>query len=410
MKTTCTRSGIEIRVRPSLNIVNCVYILENTAMRHPWDGTIAAAVAIALWLAGAIGQASAQVKVGAVLSITGPASFLGDPEKRTLEIYVDDINAKGGVNGQKLQLVAYDDGADANAARTFATRLVEEDKVVAMVGGTTTGATLAMIPLFEEAQIPFISLAGAIQIIEPVRKWVFKTPHTDKMACEKIFADLKQRNLTTVALISGTDAFGKSMRDQCVAVAPKAEVGISGASLLIASPRAESFRLVDANMTIRIDPDGQVPAIVTRNYRQLGLTLPFYQSHGVASKQFIDLAGPAADGVRLPAAALLVAEKLPDSDPQKPVVVAYTRTYQQKTGQPISTFGGHAYDGLMIFVEAAKRAGSFDKAKVRDEIEKTKNFIGTGGVVNMSPTDHLGLDLSAFRMLEIKGGDWTLVQ
>ena len=373
------------------------------------------AAAIALWIAGATGQASAQVKVGAVLSITGPASFLGDPEKKTLEIYVDDINAKGGVNGQKLQLVAYDDGADANAARTFATRLVEEDKVVAMVGGTTTGATLAMIPLFKEAQIPFISLAGAIQIIEPVRKWVFKTPHTDKMACEKIFADLKQRNLTTVALISGTDAFGKSMRDQCVAVAPKA--GITVAHEEAYGPRDSDMTPQLTNIKAKtgvqavINPGfGQGPAIVTRNYRQLGLTLPFYQSHGVASKQFIDLAGPAADGVRLPAAALLVAEKLPDSDPQKPVVVAYTRTYQQKTGQSISTFGGHAYDGLMIFVEAAKRAGSFDKAKVRDEIEKTKNFIGTGGVVNMSPTDHLGLDLSAFRMLEIKGGDWTLVQ
>src|SRR5262245_32263986 len=185
------------------------------------------AAVIALWIAGATGQASAQVKVGAVLSITGPASFLGDPEKKTLEIYVDDINAKGGVNGQKLQLVAYDDGADANAARTFATRLIEEDKVVAMVGGTTTGATLAMIPLFEDAQIPFIPLAGAIQIIEPVRQGAFKTPHTDKVACEKIFVDLKQRNLPTVALISGTDAFGKSMRDQCVAVAPKAGITVA---------------------------------------------------------------------------------------------------------------------------------------------------------------------------------------
>jgi branched-chain amino acid transport system substrate-binding protein len=373
------------------------------------------AAAIALWLASGVWQASAQVKVGAVLSVTGPASFLGDPEKKTLEMYVDEINAKGGVNGQKLQLVTYDDGADANAARTFATRLVEEDKVVAMIGGTTTGATLAMIPVFEEAQTPFISLAGAIQIIEPVRKWVFKTPHTDKMACEKIFADLKQRNLTTVALISGTDAFGKSMRDQCVAVAPKAGITIA---------HEESYGPRDSDMTPQltnikgkagvqavINPGfGQGPAIVTRNYRQLGITLPLYQSHGVASKQFIDLAGPAADGVRLPAAALLVAEKLPDGDPQKPVAVAYTRAYQQKTGQPVSTFGGHAYDGLMIFTEAAKRAGGFDRAKVRDEIEKSRNFVGTGGVVNMSPTDHLGLDLSAFRMLEIKGGDWTLLQ
>jgi branched-chain amino acid transport system substrate-binding protein len=373
--------------------------------------TIAAAITVLL--AGAQ-LASAQTKIGAVLSVTGPASFLGDPEKKTLEIYVDEINAKGGVNGQKLQLTVYDDGGDANNARTFATRLIEEDKVVAMVGGSTTGATLAMIPLFEDAQIPFISLAGAIQIIEPVRKWVFKTPHTDKMACEKIFADLKRRNLTTVALISGTDAFGKSMRDQCVAVAPKS--GITIAHEETYGPRDSDMTPQLANIRTKagvqavINPGfGQGPAIVTRNYRQLGIAVPLYQSHGVASKQFIELAGPAAEGVRLPAAALLVADKLPASDPQKPVVVNYSQTYQQKSGQVVSTFGGHAYDGLMILTQAMERAKSADKAKVRDEIEKTKGYIGTGGIVTMSPTDHMGLDLSAFKMLEIKNGDWTLV-
>jgi branched-chain amino acid transport system substrate-binding protein len=373
---------------------------------------IATGIAL-LGLLGAGHQASAQVKIGAVLSVTGPASFLGDPEKKTLDIYVEALNAKGGVNGQKIQVITYDDGADANAARTFATRLIEEDKVVAVVGGTTTGATLAMMPAFEDAEIPFISLAGAIQIIQPVRKWTFKTPHTDRMACEKIFADLKRRNLTTIALISGTDAFGKSMRDQCVAVAP-------GAGIKIA--HEESYGPRDSDMTpqltnIRntagvqavVNPGfGQGPAIVTRNYRQLGIILPLYQSHGVASKQFIDLAGPAAEGVRLPAAGLLVADKLADNDPQKPVVVDYTRTYQQKTGQPVSTFGGHAYDGLMILVQAMQRAKSAKAATVRDEIEKTKGYVGTGGIVNMSPTDHLGLDLTAFRMLEIKNGDWTL--
>ena len=373
---------------------------------------IATGIAILGLLAGH--QALAQVKIGAVLSVTGPASFLGDPEKRTLEMYVEALNAKGGVNGQKLQVIIYDDGADANAARTFATRLIEEDKVVAMVGGTTTGSTLAMMPAFDDAQIPFISLAGAIQIVQPVRKWTFKTPHTDRMACEKIFADLKRRNLTTIALISGTDAFGKSMRDQCVAVAPAAGIKIA---------HEESYGPRDSDMTpqltnIRntagvqavVNPGfGQGPAIVTRNYRQLGITLPLYQSHGVASKQFIDLAGPAAEGVRLPAAALLVASKLADNDPQKPVVVEYTRAYQQKTGQPVSTFGGHAYDGLMILVQAMQRAKSAEPAKVRDEIEKTKGYVGTGGIVNMSATDHLGLTLSAFRMLEIKNGDWTLV-
>jgi branched-chain amino acid transport system substrate-binding protein len=373
------------------------------------------AVAIGLGTLLAAGpEASAQVKIGAVLSVTGPASFLGDPEKKTLEMYVAEINEKGGVNGQKLQLVIYDDGGDANNARTFATRLVEEDKIIAMIGGTTTGSTLAMIPVFEDAQLPFISLAGAVQIIQPVRKWVFKTPHTDTMACEKIFADIKRRNLSKVALISGSGGFEKSMEAECVKVAPKAGISIV---------HQESYGPRDTDMTPQltnikgkadvqavINPGfGQGPAIVTRNYRQLDIKLPFYQSHGVASKQFIELAGAAAEGVRLPAAALLVAEKLPSSDPQRAVVVSYKQTYERKTSQPVSTFGGHAYDGLMILTEAAKRARGWDKAKVRDEIEKTKGFMGTAGVVNMSATDHMGLDLSAFRMLEIKNGDWTLV-
>jgi len=378
-----------------------------------WQSITASAV-FALCALLSASPVSAQIKIGSVLSVTGPASFLGDPEKKTLEIYVNEINAKGGVNGQKLQLIVYDDAANADTARTFATRLVEEDKVVAVVGGSTTGSTLAMIPVFEEAQIPFISLAGAVQIIEPVRKWVFKTPHTDRMACEKIFADLKSRNLTHIALISGTDAFGKSMRDQCVAVASKA--GITIVTEETYGPRDSDMTPQLTNIKNKagvqavVNPGfGQGPAIVTRNYKQLAITLPLYQSHGVASKQFIELAGPAAEGVRLPAAAILIADKLPANDPQKPVVVNYTKTYQDRTKQAVSTFGGHAYDGLMILVQAMERAKSTDAAKVRDEIEKTKGFIGTGGIVNMSPTDHMGLDLSAFHMLEITNGDWTLI-
>ena len=359
--------------------------------------------------------AHAEIKIGSVLAVTGPASFLGDPEKRTLEMYVADINAHGGVNGQKIKLIVYDSGGNPNKAKTFATRLIEEDKVDAVIGDSTTGATLAIMPAFEEAGVPLISLAGAVQIIQPVRKWVFKTPHTDTMACEKIFEDLKKRNLTKIALISGTGGFGKSMSGQCHKVA-----GNYGIKII----HEETYGPRDNDMTPQltnikntagvqavVNPGfGQGPAIVTRNYRQLGIKVPLYESHGVASKQYIKLAGDAANGVRLPAAALLVADKLPDSDPQKKVVEGYKNTYEKTSGQQVSTFGGHAYDGLMILVAAMKRAGSADKAKVRDEIEKTKGFIGTGGVVNMSPKDHLGLDLSAFHMLEIKNGDWTLVQ
>jgi branched-chain amino acid transport system substrate-binding protein len=155
---------------------------------------------------------------------------------------------------------------------------------------------------------------------------------------------------------------------------------------------------------------GQGPAIVTKNFRQLGMNIPLYQSHGVASKQFIELAGAAAEGVRLPAAALLVAEILPDNDKQKPVVVAYKKAYEGRFKSEVSTFGGHAYDALMIAVDAIKRAGSADKAKVRDAIEATKGYVGTGGIVNMSAADHMGLDTAAFRMLEVKNGTWALVK
>jgi branched-chain amino acid transport system substrate-binding protein len=374
---------------------------------------------LALTLAGVLGAgiAAAQepIKVGAFLSVTGPAAFLGDPEQKTLELYVEKLNAGGGVLGRKLQLLAYDSAGDADKARTFARRLIEQDKVDVIVGGSTTGETMAVVPLVEQAGIPFISLAGAVVIIEPVKKWVFKTPHTDRMACQKIFVDMGSRGITKIALISGAGGFDKSMRAECLKVAAQHKIEIVA---------DETYGAGDADMTaqltkIRTTPGvqavlnagfGQGPAIVTKNFRQIGMTVPLYQSHGVASKEFVKLSGEAAEGVRLPAAALLVAETLPDSDPQKKVVVAYKREYEARFKSEVSTFGGHAYDGLMLVVEAMKRAGSTDKAKVRDALEATRGYMGTAGMVNMSPQDHMGLDLTAFRMLEVRRGDWSLIK
>ncbi|MBK5958624.1 ABC transporter substrate-binding protein [Rhodoplanes elegans] len=369
---------------------------------------------LALGLAAVAAPARADVKIGAVLSTTGLAEYLGAPEKRTLELWVDAINAAGGVGGEKLNLIVHDDGGDPETARKLTERLVGQDKVAAVIGGTTTATTLAMIPVVEAAQVPFVSLAGAVQIVEPVRKWVFKTPHTDRMACEKIFADLKRRKLTTIAIVSGTDAFGRSMREQCVKAAPSAGITVAheeiyGPADTDVSAQMAALKRKPGLQAVVVAGHGQGPAIVTRAYRQAGLTLPLYQSHGVASKQFIALAGPAAEGVRLPAAPLLVADKLADGDPQKAVLQEYAKTWQQKTGQPVSAFGGHAYDGLMLVVDAAKRAGGFDPAKLRDALEATRGHVGTGGIVTMSPTDHTGLDLSALRMLEIRKGDWVLL-
>ena len=364
---------------------------------------------------GAFGAFAAEpIKIGSVLSITGPAAFLGDPELKTLQQYVEDINKKGGVLGRPLELVHYDDGSDANKANGFAKRLIDDDKVDLIVGGTTTGATMSMTPLVEKAGVPFISLAGAVVIVEPVKKFVFKTPHTDRMAAEKVFEDMKKRGISKVALLSETSGFGQSGKKETEGVAGKYGMTLVanetyGPKDTDMSPQLTKIKNTAGVQAVFIFGLGQGPAIATKNYKQLGIALPLYHAHGVASEEFIKLAGPAAEGVRLPAAALLVASKLDAKDPQKPVVTGYTKAFNDKWKTDVSTFGGHAYDGLMIAVDAIKRAGGTDKAKVRDAIEATKGYIGTGGIVNMSATDHMGLDLSAFRMLEVKNGDWTLV-
>ena len=374
---------------------------------------LVAGTALAL---GALGAFAADpIKIGSVLSVTGPAAFLGDPELKTLQLYVDDLNKKGGVLGRPLQLVHYDDGSDANKANGFTKRLIEDDKVDVLVGGTTTGATMSSVPLAEKAGIPFISLAGAVVIVEPVKKFVFKTPHTDRMAAEKVFEDMKKRGLTKVALLSETSGFGASGKKETEGVAAKYGITLVanetyGPKDTDMSPQLTKIKTTPAIQAVFVFGLGQGPAIVTKNYKQLGITLPLYQSHGVASDEFLKLAGPAAEGVRLPSPAQLIPEKLPANDPQKPVVTAYEKAYKAAYKQDVSTFGGYAYDGLMLAVDAIKRANSTDKAKVRDALEATKGFVGTSGTFNMSATDHMGLDLSSFRMLEIKGGDWVIVQ
>ncbi len=384
--------------------------------RRAW-GCLTTGFALVAALLIAPGQALAEepIKIGAFLSITGPAAFLGDPENKTLGLYIEKLNAAGGVLGRKLELVSYDDAGDAEKARTFAKRLIEQDKVDVIVGGSTTGTTMAVVPLVESAQIPFVSLAGAVVIVEPVKKWVFKTPHTDRMACEKIFVDMRARGASKIALISGAGGFDKSMRTECLAIAKGYQIEIIADETYGAGDTDMTAQLTKIKNTPGVQAVlnagfGQGPAIVTKNFRQVGIKVPLYQSHGVASKEYIKLAGDAAEGVRLPAAALLVAEALPESDPQKPVVTSYKREYETHFKSEVSTFGGHAYDGLMLTVEAMKRAGSTDKARVRDALEGLHGYMGTGGVVNMAPSDHMGLDLTAFRMLEVKNGDWVLVR
>ncbi|MFM9435725.1 branched-chain amino acid transport system substrate-binding protein [Janthinobacterium sp. CG_23.3] len=378
-----------------------------------WKQTVIAAALFAV--AGAT-CAAENIKIGSVLSVSGSAAFLGDPELKTLQMYIEKINAAGGVLGRQLELVHYDDGSDAAKANGFAKRLIESDKVDVLIGGTTTGATMAMAPLVDKAGLPFISLAGAVVIVDPVKKWVFKTPHTDRMAAEKVFEDMKKRGIGKVGLLSETSGFGASGRKESQAVAAK--YGITLVADETYGPKdtditAQLTRLKGAAgiQAVFVFGLGQGPAVVTKNYGQLGMgALPLYQSHGVASDEYIKLSGKSAEGVRLPTPALLIGAMLPAADAQKAIVTDYDKQYKDRYKIDPSTFGGYALDALYLSVDAIKRAGSTDKEKVRNALEQTKGFVGTTGVFNMSPTKHMGLDLSAFRMVEVKNGEWVMLK
>lgn len=374
--------------------------------------TIFSIALIVLWSAPLFGKV---IKVGAILAITGPASFLGDPEHKTLKMYIDNINKAGGVNGDTYKLISYDTGANPKKATTFAKRLLTRDKVNVIIGPSTTGETMAIINLVKRYKVPMISLAGAVVITDPVKKYVFKTPATDRMACDKIYEYMKKKKISKIALISGTGGFGQSMRKQCTNLAKKYKIKILADETYGARDNDMSAQLTKIKNTkgiqAVINPGfGGGPVVVTKNYKQLGIKLPLFQSHGVASKKYIELSGNASEGVFITAGPLLVADQLKDNHILKKGLIDYKKKYTRTYNSDVSTFGGYAYGAMMLLTEAITISKSSKPAAIQKGLEKIKNFSAIDGIVNFSKKDHLGLNKkSSFIMLQIKNKNWKIV-
>ena len=357
--------------------------------------------------------AAAPVKIGALFSITGPPSFLGEPERNTAQMVVDEINKAGGVKGHKLELVVYDTQGDATKAVQAATRLIKEDKVVAIIGPSTTGETMAVIPIVEKAKIPLISCAAGVKITEPIKKWVFKTAQNDALAVARIYEHLKKRQINKVAILTVSDGFGASGREQLTGQAKNYGIQIIS---------DETYGPKDTDMTAQVTKirgsqaqalicwgTNPGPAVVARNVKQLGLAIPLYMSHGVSSKKFIELAGDAAEGITLPSGRVLVAGLLQNSDPQKKTLLSFVKTYQKRYKTQGDHFGGHAWDAVMLLKGAIERGGE-TSATIRDQLEKTQAFSGIGGIFNFSAQDHAGLTKDAFVLVQVKKKNWVLAK
>ena len=355
-------------------------------------------------------------KIGAIFAVTGPASSLGVPEKNTAAMLEEEINAAGGINGNKVQIIVYDTEGVETTARTRLQKLIDVDKVSAIVGPTRSGTSLGILDLIQGAQIPNISCAASVKIVEPVaeRKWVFKTPQSDVLMGEAIVDYLVSQGITKVAIITVRNPFGASGKEQLEKLLPGAGVEIVANEEFGDQDPDTSVQLTKIKGTeaqaVVCWSTSEGGAVVTRNMKaDLQMEIPLIMSHGVANMAYINLSGEAANGVIFPCGKLLVANELPDSDPQKAMLVKYAADYKAKFNEEASTFGGHAWDSIHLIVNAMKKVGD-DKIKIRDEIENTKNFVGTGGIFNFSPTDHNGLTKQGVVMVKIVDGKWTLAQ
>jgi branched-chain amino acid transport system substrate-binding protein len=357
--------------------------------------------------------AAGTIRIGALFAVTGPAAFLGEPERNTAQMVVDEINRSGGVKGHKLELVVYDTTGDATKAVQLATKLIKNDHVAAIIGPSTTGESMAVIPVAEKDQVPLISCAAGIKITEPVKRWVFKTAQNDSLAVARIYEYLQKHKQNRVAILTVSDGFGSSGREQLKAQA--ARYGITIVS-------DDTYGPKDTDMTAQLTKvrgtqaqavicwgTNPGPAVIARNARQLGLKTPLYMSHGVSSKKFIDLAGDAAEGIKLPSGRVLVADLLPASDPQKRSLMAFVKDYQRNYKAEGDHFGGHAWDAVMLLKGAIER-GAETPAAIRDQLEKTRQFHGIGGTYTFTPQDHAGLGKDAFILVEVKNRDWVLVK
>jgi branched-chain amino acid transport system substrate-binding protein len=372
------------------------------------------AVLAALSLAALCRPAAAadEVRIGALLSVTGPAAFLGAPEARTLEMLAEQANARGGIAGHKVKLIVKDTGGSPEKAVSFARQLIDEEKVFAIIGPSTSGESMAVKNIAEEAKTPLLSLAAAEVIVNPVATNVFKTAQKDSHAAALIFQDMKKRGITRLAVFSSNTGFGKAGKEQIARLAPEYGIQIVLDEVYDKAATdlsAEATKLKGANaqavLNWSIEP---AQSILVKNIRQLGIAIPIYQSHGFGNLAYVKAAGPAAEGVIFPLGRLAVADALPAGNPQKAVLVAYRDAYQKKHGEEVSGFGGYAWDAFQLLALAIEKVG-LDQAKVRSAIESTQGFVGQSGVFRFSPTDHNGLGMDSFEMLTVKDGKFVLL-
>lgn len=361
--------------------------------------------------------ASAEIKVGVTLSVTGPAASLGIPEKNSFEL------APATIAGQKVSYIILDDASDSTTAVSNTRKLMTEHKVDVVIGSSITPNSLAMADVVADGDTPMISLASSARIVEPMdakRRWVFKTPQNDRLMAEALAEHMKKDKVKTLAYIGFNDALGEAFKAEVVKAAEAQGIKVVAAESFNrtdTSVAAQALKILAASPAAVVVGAAGTPAalpqieLVKRGYKGR-----IYHNHGVANNDFLRVAGKDAEGAYVPVGPVLVVEQLSQGNPIKAVASDYVSRYEAKYGAGSRTlFGAYAWDAVLLLQRAIPEAlktakpGTVEfRRALRDALEQTRNFPVTNGVVNMSEQDHSGLDRRARVMVRIDGGRWKV--
>lgn len=365
------------------------------------------------------------ILIGGLFAESGASAFVGTATRLVAEMAFKEINESGGVLGRPLKLIRYDDQSDPNAALRLARQLVEQDKVLAIIGPTRTDAGLAVKKFTEEAGVPTLMTVGGDPIIAGGKfgpfDWTFQVPQRSSTAVEKIYQHLKAKGITAIGVLAAKDGFGQDGKTHLAALAEKYGMKIVAEEAMDAGDTdfsAQLFKLATAKpqppQAIVVWTIGPAGSIVTKNFKNLPLPpkeLPLLvQCHGQPGPKFVELAGPAAEGVLMPGTKLMVPDSLPDADPQKPVLKKFIAAYRAAGLEEkftLNTHSGYAYDATLLLVEGLKKAGKADAKALREALTGLTGVVGVSGVFNFKPGVHNGLDVDSMVMLEVKGGKFV---
>ena len=352
------------------------------------------------------------VVFGAIVSATGPAAPLGEPERNVLQMMEKEINARGGVLGRPLKIVIADDKSDPKEAVTAVNRLTDQEKAVAIIGGTTSASTLAVKAITAQKGIPQMAMAAANDITDKApAEWIWRLPPKDAVAAERALTYIsKTLKVKKIAVLHDENAFGSSGNAEIAKTAPSQGLEIVA---------TESYKTNDTDLTAQLtkirgsNPEAIVvwgtnpgPALAAKNMKQLGIKIPYIGSHGIANKTFIELAGDAAEGVVFPAGKLTVPSSITDAK-QKEITEAFIAAYQAAFSSAPNTFAGHAFDAVSLLVAAIEKSGGTEAAGIQTALNATQGFPGPDGIYNYSATNHDGLTASDMIIVKITGGAWV---